>query len=175
MVSTGMADTEDIDDAVAAVRRGGRSELILLHCTSTYPTPPDAVNLRRMRSLRERYRLPVGFSDHTEGALAAVQAVTLGACFIEKHFTLDHGLPGPDHWFSSTPPEFAALVDGVRTAEKHLGKGDIVSASTEATARREFRMTIVAAGDIEAGTASPRTWCNSAVREPACCQGCSAV
>ena len=152
VVSTGMAETEDVDDAVAAVRRGGRSPLVLLHCTSSYPTPPDAVNLLRMVSLNERYHVPVGFSDHTEGSTAAVQAVTLGACFIEKHFTLNHDLPGPDHWFSSTPDEFAALVQSVRTAEERLGCGSIKPASTENDGRREYRLSIVAAMDLPAGT-----------------------
>ena len=152
VVSTGMAETEDVDEAVAAVHGGGRSPLMLLHCTSSYPTPPSAVNLRRMVSLQERYRVPAGFSDHTEGNVAAVQAVTLGACFLEKHFTLNHGLPGPDHWFSSTPQEFAELVEAVRAAEQRLGSGDIQPAATEAEGRRKYRLSLAAAMDLKAGT-----------------------
>jgi len=152
VLSTGMANAQDIDDAVAAVRRGGRSQIILLHCTSTYPTPADQVNLRRMVSLQQRYRVPVGFSDHTEGGLAALQAVTLGACFIEKHFTLDHDLPGPDHCFSSTPQEFAAMVQAVRAAEKRMGSDAIEPAGSEALGRQQYRLSMVAARDLAAGT-----------------------
>lgn len=151
IVSTGMANQQDVDDAVAAVRRGEKSPLILLHCTSAYPTPATDVNLLRMVSLRERYNVPVGFSDHTEGWLAGVQAVTLGACVIEKHFTLDHDLPGPDHWFSSTPDEFVQLVREVRSAEARLGEASILPAQVEATGRQRHRLSIVAAIDIPKG------------------------
>ena len=151
IVSTGMANQQDVDDAVAAVRRGGKSPLILLHCTSVYPTPPTDVNLLRMVSLHEHYSVPVGFSDHTEGWLAAVQAVTLGACMIEKHFTLDHNLPGPDHWFSSTPNEFRELVDRVRLAEQQLGRADIEPAKAELLGRQEYRLSVVASKDLSAG------------------------
>jgi N-acetylneuraminate synthase/N,N'-diacetyllegionaminate synthase len=151
IVSTGMADQQDIDDAVAAVRKGS-SPLILLHCTSAYPTPLQDVNLRRMTSLRERYALPVGFSDHTEGWHAAIQAVTLGACMIEKHFTLDHNLPGPDHWFSSTPAEFAELVLQVRAGEQRLGRADILPAGAEKAGRQEYRLSAAPVVDLNAGT-----------------------
>jgi N,N'-diacetyllegionaminate synthase len=152
VLSTGMANAEDIDDALAAVERGGGSPIILLHCTSTYPAPDSQVNLRRMVSLEQRYGVPVGFSDHTAGALAALQAVTLGACFIEKHFTLDHDLPGPDHWFSSTPQEFADLAQAVRSAEERMGTSAIEPAASEAFGRQQFRLSIVAAQDLRAGT-----------------------
>ena len=152
IVSTGMADLEDVDQAVAAVRRGGRSALMLLHCTSAYPTPLEAVNLRRMLSLRQRYGVPVGFSDHTEGWEAAAQAVTLGASLIEKHFTLSHDLPGPDHWFSSTPEEFGELVRRVREAEQRMGSAIIAPAAQEQAARREYRLSTVAVDDLPAGS-----------------------
>lgn len=150
ILSTGMADEQDIDDAVAAIRKGS-SPLILLHCTSAYPAKPDNVNLRRMISLRERYDASVGFSDHTEGWCAAVQAATLGACLIEKHFTLDHNLAGPDHSFSSTPQEFAELVQQVREAELRMGSPAIVPAEAEKTGRREYRLSAVATEDLQAG------------------------
>ena len=152
VISTGMADQEDVDDGVAAIRRGGKSPFVLLHCTSAYPTPSESVNLFRMVTLRERYDVPVGFSDHTEGYLAACQAITLGACVIEKHFTLDHDLPGPDHWFSSTPYEFAKLVEEVRTAESRLGNPDIVPDQIEEQGRLKCRVGIVAAEDIQQET-----------------------
>jgi N-acetylneuraminate synthase/N,N'-diacetyllegionaminate synthase len=153
VVSTGMADQEDVDAAVAAVRRGARSELVLLHCTSSYPTAAADTNLRRMVSLRERYQVPVGFSDHTAGWLAAVQAVTLGACMIEKHFTLDRDLPGPDHWFSSTPEELRQLVAAVRQAEQTLGSAALEPTESERVARGQYRVTVVAARNLVSGSA----------------------
>lgn len=152
VVSTGMADARDVDAAVEAVRRAGRSEVILLHCTSAYPTAPADTNLRRMLSLRDRYQVPVGFSDHTEGHEAAVQAVSMGACFIEKHFTLDHGLPGPDHWFSSTPEEFRTLVTAVRRAEDRMGSAAIAPAKAEEATRNVYRVGVVAAHALPAGS-----------------------
>jgi len=104
-----------------------------------------------MVSLMDRYHVPVGFSDHTDSWQAAVQAVTLGACFIEKHFTMDHQLPGPDHWFSSTPAEFAELVQNVRFAEQRLGCGDLQPAAQEAEGRRDYRVSAVAARDLCVG------------------------
>jgi N,N'-diacetyllegionaminate synthase len=101
--------------------------------------------------LMERYQLPTGFSDHTEGWAAAAQAATLGACFIEKHFTTDHHLPGPDQWFSSTPEEFAELVRNVRLAEQRLGHGELQPAGEEAAGRLEYRISAVAARDLRVG------------------------
>lgn len=150
-ISTGMATREDIDDAVAAFRGAGGSDLILLHCTSAYPTPAADVNLRKIPALAQAYDCLVGFSDHTDGIAAAVGAVTLGACFIEKHFTLDKNLPGPDHRFSADPTEFRALVDAVRFVESGLGSADLKPARTEQVARREFRLSCVAARDLPAG------------------------
>ncbi len=152
IVSTGMAEERDIEAAVGAVRRGGRSALVLLHCTSTYPTPPGHVNLRRMIALRDRFQTPVGFSDHTEGAEAAVQAVTLGAILIEKHFTLDHRRMGPDHRFSSTPDEFRRLVQRVREAEQRLGQAALRPDVSERAGRKGFRLSAVALNPLPAGT-----------------------
>ncbi|MCH8282372.1 MAG: N-acetylneuraminate synthase family protein [Chloroflexi bacterium] len=152
VVSTGMADQQDVDEAVAAVRRGSKSPLMLLHCTSAYPTPVESTNLLRMVTLRERYGVPVGYSDHTEGYQAAAQAVALGASMIEKHFTLDHDLPGPDQWFSTTPDEFARLVKEVRDAETRLGDRAIAPAAVEDVARQSYRLSIVAAVDFPKGT-----------------------
>ncbi len=151
VISTGMADESDVDQAVRAVRRGGKSDLIILHCTSAYPTKPEDTNLRRMVSLADRYQLPTGFSDHTEGWVAAVQAVTLGACFIEKHFTTDRVLPGPDHRFSSTPAELRDLVRNVRAAEVRLGSAAMEPAAGEAVGRRDYRLSIVASRDLQEG------------------------
>lgn len=151
IISTGMAYEEDIDSALEALSSALPDKLTLLHCTSNYPTTPENTNLLRMVALRERYKLPVGFSDHTHGWQAAVQAVSLGAIMIEKHFTLSHDLPGPDHWFSSTPSEMKELVSQVRTAEKCLGSPDICPADGEMPVRDEFRLGLIAAMDLKAG------------------------
>ena len=101
--------------------------------------------------LSAAFGCPVGFSDHSEGIAAAVGSVVLGACFVEKHFTLDRHLPGPDHWFSSDPAELKALVANVRTVEQALGTSAICSVDSESNARQEFRLSCVAKRDMEAG------------------------
>lgn len=151
VISTGMAFTENIQDAVAAVQSGGDSSIILLHCTSSYPTEPEHTNLRRMVSLRETFGHSVGFSDHTVGSSAACQAVTLGASILEKHFTLDHDLPGPDHWFSVTPSELAQYVKDVRDAEQRLGSSMIEPAASEKEGRNAFRLSLIAVRDLPEG------------------------
>jgi N,N'-diacetyllegionaminate synthase len=151
VMSTGMATGEEIDDAVQAFRDAGGQDLILLHCTSSYPTPAEDVHLRKIPELATRYGVPVGLSDHTWGTTAAVGAVALGACFLEKHFTLDKNLPGPDHRFSSDPDELAALVGAVRFLEKSLGSSQIGPTVSEAAGRRDFRLSCVAARGLVAG------------------------
>ncbi len=151
VLSTGMSTAAEIDDAVAAFREAGGRDLVLLHCTSSYPTPPEDVNLRRIPALARRYGLPVGLSDHTWGTVAAVGAVALGACFVEKHFTLDRALPGPDHRFSSDPTELRALVDAVRTIEANLGDAEPGPAASELAGRRDFRISCVAARRLPVG------------------------
>jgi len=151
VISTGMAVADEISDAVREFRHAGGRDLILLHCTSAYPTPPEDVNLRRIPALAAAFHCHAGFSDHTEGVVAATGAVALGACFIEKHFTLDKNLPGPDHRFSSDPAEFSALVRAVRTLEKNLGNAVMVPTPSEEFGRREFRLSCAAARDLPAG------------------------
>lgn len=151
VLSTGMADEQDIRDAVEAFREAGGKDLILLHCTSSYPTPPEDVNLRKMASLARTFDCAVGLSDHTFGTIAAIGAVALGACMIEKHFTLDRNLPGPDHWFSSDPAELKALVQSVRTMEKNLGIADLRPAGSEEVGRRQYRLSCVAARELTTG------------------------
>jgi len=151
VISTGMADVTEIDDAVAAFRRAGGKDLILLHCTSSYPTPPEDVHLRKMTTLRQKYDCPVGLSDHTAGTIAAIGSVALGACMIEKHFTLDRNLPGPDHRFSSDPAEFRQLVESVRGIEKSLGNSGLGPAASEANGRRDYRLSCVSARPLPAG------------------------
>lgn len=152
MLSTGMATGSEIAEAVDTFRGAGGTDLILLHCISAYPAPAESVNLGKLATLRDRFDCLVGFSDHTEGNDAAALAVACGACVVEKHFTLDHGLPGPDHWFSSTPSEFSELVRRVRRTELMLGSSALEPAGAEAMGRREYRLSCVAARDLSPGT-----------------------
>lgn len=151
ILSTGMATETEIAEAVEAFRGAGGSELVLLACTSAYPTPAADVHLRRIPELARRFACASGFSDHTAGWEAAVAAVCLGACMVEKHFTTDRTLPGPDQWFSSDPVEFAELVRRVRAAETMLGKADLRPATAELHARGEFRLSCTAVRDLSAG------------------------
>lgn len=148
VLSTGMATLAEIDDAVRAFRTTGNNRLILLHCTSSYPTPCEEVNLRKIPTLEKIFDCLVGFSDHTEGITAAIGAVVLGACWIEKHFTLDKNLPGPDHRFSSNPEELESLVREVRVVEENLGQSIISPSKSEELGRRNFRLSCVAAKNL---------------------------
>jgi len=154
IISTGMAYQDEIDDAVNAILsiRPDKSKLIILHCTSSYPTSPENVNLRKIQALKERYQTLIGFSDHTEGWESAVQAVTLGAKVIEKHFTLDKNLPGPDHWFSSNYNEFKELVKQVRLAEKRMGSSLLEPADSEIKFLGQWRLGLVWDKDIKKGS-----------------------
>lgn len=151
ILSTGMGTREDIAEAVSAFRDTGNEQLILLHCTSLYPTQPEEVNLARMPALAYEFGCAVGYSDHTHGTIAAVGAVALGACIIEKHFTLDRNLPGPDHRFSVDPPELAELVRQVRLMSRSLGSPQIAPAAAEWQSRDEYRLSCVAAEALAAG------------------------
>lgn len=151
IISTGMADESDVRDAVEAVRLAGNSPIVLMHCTSSYPTKVADVNLNRMVALRERFSLPVGFSDHTKGSAAAIQAVALGACMLEKHFTLDNNLPGPDHWFSASPSDLEQYISDVRAAEIRMGTKKIEPTDTEKINRKEFRLSLIASRNLAAG------------------------
>lgn len=151
VLSTGMATLAEMDDAIRAFRTAGGQDVVLLHCTSAYPTPPESVHLKKIPALAAAFGCPVGFSDHTEGISAALGAVALGACMIEKHFTIDRNLPGPDHWFSSTPEEMSALVRGVRNLETSLGNSRLGPDGCEAVGRATFRLSCVARTDFPAG------------------------
>ncbi len=122
IISTGMATLEEIDEALHAARDAGATKIALLKCTSAYPALPEDMNLRTIPELERRYQAPVGLSDHTMGISVPVASVALGACIIEKHFTLSRSLKGPDSAFSLEPGEFKAMVDAVRTTEKALGE-----------------------------------------------------
>jgi N-acetylneuraminate synthase/N,N'-diacetyllegionaminate synthase len=153
VISTGMALPAEIGAAVDAFRATGNEQLVLLHCTSSYPTPPADTHLRKIPALAAAHRCLVGFSDHTEGVEAALGALALGACWIEKHFTLDTGLPGPDHRFSSDPAQFTALAAALRRLEQALGEARLGPAASEAEGRVAYRLSCVTARPLRAGHA----------------------
>ena len=152
IVSVGMSTLGEIEAAVEAIEETGNDRFVLLQCVSAYPADPATVNLRALRTLRTAFGKPVGFSDHTEGDEVALAAVALGACVIEKHFTLDRSLPGPDHRASIEPDELAAMIRGIRKVESALGVGRKRRVESEANTALVARKSLVAACDIPAGT-----------------------
>jgi len=160
IMSTGMADEREVDEAIETLSSAGCGELLLLHCVSVYPTPDAEANLLRLVGLRERYGLPVGYSDHSLGITASIGAVALGALMIEKHFTLDRTLAGPDHSLSSDPTELARLVSEVGRVWDMMGSKAIAASVTELMTRQSFRRSITLTCDVEAGTPlEPRFLC----------------
>jgi N,N'-diacetyllegionaminate synthase len=151
LVSTGMADLGEVEQAVRTIERAGNSDFVLLQCVSDYPADPSTINLRAMNTMSVAFGKSVGFSDHTEGIEVALGAVGAGACIIEKHFTLDRELPGPDHSASLEPEEFAALVIGIRKVEAALGAGKKEPAASEMDTAEVARKSLVAGQDIPAG------------------------
>ena len=152
ILSTGMSDQKDIDYALEAVLSSNPNCIpVLLHCTSIYPTPVDEANLRRMMALSQKYNVQVGYSDHTIGNEAAIQVVTMGACVLEKHFTLSHDQEGPDHEFSVTPDELIDYIRAVRNAEQRCGASIIAPSSSEIEIAKQQRLSAVAAMDLVKG------------------------
>lgn len=151
ILSTGMSTLEEIAAAVGAIRGAGDPPLALLQCVSAYPAPAEETNLRVMDTLRDRFGCPVGLSDHTTGIEIAIAAVARGAAIVEKHFTVDKALPGPDHRASLDPAEFVALVRSVRRVEAALGDGDKRPMPSETDTRRVARKSLVAARPIGRG------------------------
>ncbi len=151
ILSTGMSYLSEVDEAVRVLRDAGCEQLILLHCVSSYPAAPADANLKAIQTLAAAFGVPVGYSDHTPGIEVALAAVALGACVIEKHFTLDRNLPGPDHRASLEPPELRALISGVRTVERALGDGIKRPVPAEADTRAVARRSLAARVDIPAG------------------------
>lgn len=164
IVSTGMADMAEVEAAVAAVRAAGTSPLALLHCVSAYPADPADCNLRAMGALEKAFGVPVGWSDHTTGIDVSIAAVALGAAIVEKHFTTDRGLPGPDHAASLEPAELAALMTAVRRVESALGTGVKRPAASEADTAGVARKSLVAVRALAAGTVISAT--DLAARRP---------
>lgn len=152
IVSTGLADATEIGAAVAAARGAGCQQLILLHCVSAYPAPPEEANLHTIADLAARFGVVAGLSDHTPGEAVAIAAVALGACLVEKHVTLDRAAGGPDAGFSLEPDEFRRLVEGARTAWAALGRIDYGRKPSEEPNAR-FRRSLYVVRDMAAGEA----------------------
>lgn len=150
IISTGMADAEEIAEAIAAARDGGCRELAILHCVSGYPAPPEDYNLRTIPDMIERFGLVTGLSDHTLDNTTAIASVALGASIIEKHFTLDRNGGGPDDSFSLEPAELAALCRGAKTAWQALGRVDYGRKSSE-QGNVQFRRSLYFVKDLKAG------------------------
>jgi N,N'-diacetyllegionaminate synthase len=152
LVSTGMAELTDVESAVLSIGEAGAPPLALLHCVSSYPTPPEQANLRAMDTLREAFPgVPVGYSDHCLGIEISLAAVARGAAILERHLTLNRGRPGPDHAASLEPDELAELVRRVRLVEQALGTGVKEPQPAERDTRLVARRSLVALRDLEAG------------------------
>lgn len=166
ILSTGMASLGDIEAAIAVLQDGGivRQQITVLHCNTEYPTPMADVNLRAMRNIGRAFDVAVGYSDHTAGIEVAIAAVALGASVIEKHFTLDRNLPGPDHAASLEPEELKAMVTAIRNIELALGDGVKRPSPSESKNRPIARKSIVASRPICAG--QPFTEDNITTKRP---------
>jgi N,N'-diacetyllegionaminate synthase len=153
ILSTGMATMGDIEAAIDVLEQAGtpRTMLTVLHCTTEYPTPMNEVNLRAMQSINKALDIAVGYSDHTQGIEVAIAAVATGAVVIEKHFTLDRNLPGPDHKASLEPAELKAMVTAIRNIEMAMGDGIKRLTPSEAKNKPVARKSLVASREIKAG------------------------
>lgn len=149
LISTGMASLEEVGDAVSMLE--GQNELALLHCVSAYPAPPDQLNLRAIPALRQRFLLPVGWSDHSSGGVSAIMAVALGATVVEKHVTLDCSRQGPDHRASADEASMTQFVRGIRNAEAMLGSGIKEAQPCELDVREVARRSWHARDRLERG------------------------
>ena len=143
ILSTGMADKRDIDEALKVIKKNSTIKPILLHCVSQYPTENKYLNLGRIKSLKKKYKLKIGFSDHSIGPQAACQAVALGAVVFEKHFTVDKNLNGPDHSFSCNPKEMKIYVDSIKESMVRMGSDEIKPSKIEKEFKDEVRLGCV--------------------------------
>jgi sialic acid synthase SpsE len=152
ILSTGMSNLDEVREAVESVRNTGNDQLAVLQCVTSYPADPSEVNLLAMHSMRSAFDLPVGYSDHTLGIEVPIAAVALGANIIEKHFTIDKRLAGPDHQASLEPDELRAMIGAIRRVELALGSGEKIAAPSEMANAAVARRSLVAAQDIPAGS-----------------------
>lgn len=151
IMSTGMATMDEIHDAMKVLKDAGAGEVTLLHCTTQYPTPFEDVNLKAMITLRDQFGCAVGYSDHTKGIAIPIAATAMGATVIEKHFTLDRTMEGPDHKASLEPDELTEMVTAIRQVEKALGDGQKKPALSEIENKAVARKSIIAARNIKKG------------------------
>ena len=152
IISTGMATLDEIDEAVNAVRRKGNNDIILLHCTTSYPAKVESVNLKAMETMKSAFGFPVGYSDHTIGITIPIAAVAMGAKVIEKHFTLDCDLPGPDHKASIEPKELRDMISAIHEVEIAMGNGIKKPTDEEIKISKIARRSIVSKTVIPEGT-----------------------
>lgn len=153
VISTGMASLGDVEQAVETVRGEGNEGVVLLHCVSIYPPDSQTIHLRNMETLRKAFDVPVGFSDHTLGTSIILAAIALGACIIEKHFTLDKDMPGWDHAISADPAELRTIVEEGRNVFAALGETRRTVSEAELRKRRQFRRSLVARRSLSEGHA----------------------
>lgn len=150
IISTGMASLEEIGEALGAARNAGATDIVLLKCCSAYPAPATEMNLRTIPDMVQRFAVPVGLSDHTLAMAVPVAAVALGACMIEKHFTLDRSQPSADAAFSLEPQEFKQMVDSVRLTEQALGQS-VYGTTPHEVENLKFRRSLFVVSDIPRG------------------------
>ena len=151
ILSTGMSTLQEVDEALEVLRKNDSGDVTLLHCTTNYPTPMRDVNLNAMLTLKEHCNCRVGYSDHTEGIEVPIAAVAMGAEVIEKHFTLDRNMEGPDHKASLEPNELKEMVDAIRNIEEALGDGNKIPSKTEKANIPIVRKSIIASRHIKKG------------------------
>lgn len=153
ILSTGMSTLDEIEDAISVLTKYGtkKEQITVLHCNTEYPTPMEDVNLRAMNTLGEKFGVAIGYSDHTQGIEVPIAAVALGATIIEKHFTLDRQMDGPDHKASLEPEELSQMIICIRHIERALGNSEKVVSSSELNNKTVARKSIVAARDIAKG------------------------
>lgn len=151
ILSTGMSTMDEVEDAVKVLQNYGTENITLLHCNTEYPTPMCDVNLNSMISMKEAFHVPVGYSDHTKGIEVAIAAVAMGATVIEKHFTLDRNMEGPDHKASLEPDELKAMVKAIRNIEIAIGSSEKKVTASEEKNRAIARKSIVAKRHIDKG------------------------
>ncbi|MCY4732126.1 N-acetylneuraminate synthase family protein [Natronomonas gomsonensis] len=152
IMSTGAHEKEEIEDAVAVLRESGVGDIALLHCVSSYPTPLDGINVRAVETLQREFETVVGFSDHTtEPAVAPAAAIALGGSIVEKHFTLDKEMDGPDHSFALEPDELETMINAIRQTKNVLGDGSLALSDIESGAKERSQRGIFASHNISSG------------------------
>lgn len=151
ILGTGMATMAEVKESIKVIKKAGNSQIVMLHCTTNYPTPLEQVNLRAMETMIKELDVLVGYSDHTIGSQVPVMAVALGACVIEKHLTLDNKMPGPDHKASANPEVFKKMVDEIRLVEKIMGSSVKKPLPEEVTLQAIVRRSVVVTKNIEKG------------------------